>query len=561
MKRIIGKAGSLFHHVKHIVDYSKIYADLKYLYPDRRNEAFKLVKDVIKKYEGKIKSYHAHNLDQKDVFLIAYPDHIRGKHSSLKELYHYLNHVEVFTGVHILPAFLSDGDEGYSVVDYLKIDERFGSWADIQTISRKYRTIFDFILNHTSSSHFWFKEFLKGNPDYIDFYITKNTSEENMKAWENVYRPRATPLFHRYKMNNGEKIEVWTTFSKYQVDLNYKNPKVFAKMLDVALFYALHGINILRLDAVGYVWKKENTKCINLEETFKFVSVLRSIFNIVAPHLLLLTETIVPFEENVEYVKNGSDMTYNVALPMMLFYTLFSEDGKKLARWINSLNSVTSNKYFLNVLSTHDGFSIPPVKGLLTKDEIEFVIDEAEKRGALFTLRNTPLQEEVYEINSTLMSMISNNDEHDFERFLLLHSVLLTIPGIPALYLNNVLLDENDYSLVKKTGIARDISRRRFNANQVHLRGRKAHVQQMLFDMIKKRKSIPFLNPKNKVKARWKDGVLTIQRGKFFAFHNFTDSIKEHVLNPDEVFEGEERVTMSLDPYSFYWIENHRKIF
>ncbi len=542
--------------INNLPKFAKLYSKLGILYGNRRREAFYLLKEVMKKYKGRIKQNHEKKLSEKDIFLIAYPDHIRGKESPLKELYKYLNTMSVFTGVHILPPYESDNDGGYSVVDYLTIKKDFGSWGDIQTIGRKYRLILDFVLNHTSINNRWFQEFLKENSNYKDFYITRKEGED----WSMVYRPRATPLFHRFKQGE-KKIEVWTTFSKEQVDLNYRNPKVLAKMVDVALYYALHNANILRLDAIGYVWKKENSPCINLEETYAFVEMLRLIFDIVAPHVLLLTETIVPFKENTIYLNHGSDITYNVALPMMLFHTLFSREGQKLASWINSLNEITKKKYLLNVISTHDGFSIPPVKDLLTKEEIEYVIDIAEKKGALFTMRSTPLEEQVYEINSTLIDMIKDKDNYTEEKFLLLHSVLLTIPGVPALYLNNVVLDENDYKTVKKTGVPRDVSRRKFKAKDVHLKGKKAHTQELLIHMINKRKTLKNLSPNYPVEASWKDGILTIKRGNFYAFHNFTENTRELVLSHVVIGEDEEKFSIELKPFSFYWIENKKKLF
>ncbi len=501
------------------------------LYPSKSEEALQLITSLLHKY-----SFEGSRIPftQKDLIVIMYPNHIQNGRAPLLDLHNFL-HNSPFTGVHILPFFLSDGDEGFSVVNYKLIDPSFGTWKHIDEISKKHRLMVDIILNHTSTSHEWFKKFLERDPKYKEYYITST----NKHPWSHVFRPRSSPLFHTYSFNGNPPVDVWTTFSDRQVDLNYRNPMVLKEMIEVALHYIQHGAEILRLDAIGYVWKKENSSCLNIEETFLFVSLLRKIFDRIAPHVYLLTETIVPFKENIKFLNYGSDIVYNVSLPLLLFHTLFNQNAKKISYWINDLNKIIRDKYFLNVISTHDGFPIPPVKGILNDEEINKIIELAKSRGAQFTFRNNKGNSEVYEINSTLLSLLDK--KYMFDQFLLFHSVLLTLPGIPAFYFNNLMIDENDYDSFYKTKTSRTLHRRRFNS--LNLPKHKEQVRANLFNMIKLRKSISDLHPNIPVRAEEKNGMLIISRGKFKAYHNFTNEFKE-VDN------------IQIKPYGFTWLLN-----
>jgi len=213
-------------------------------------------------------------LDQSDVVLITYADQFRRNGEkplqTLREVALGLFYPEIST-LHLLPFYPYTSDDGFSVSDYLLVHPDFGDWQDIQALSKDFRLMFDAVVNHTSVSHEWFQHFLAGDPEYDNFYITANPSDERLK-W--VVRPRALPLLTEFQGKAG-KVHVWTTFSADQVDLNYANPKVLQKMTETILEYIRLGAQFIRLDAIAYLWKEIGTTCIHLPQTHAVVQFWR----------------------------------------------------------------------------------------------------------------------------------------------------------------------------------------------------------------------------------------------------------------------------------------------
>jgi sucrose phosphorylase len=246
---------------------SEVFGDLKNLM-DVYGRA-EVIKEKRKKYNDRVL------LNEKDAVLITYPDTIYEEgEKPLVTLLHFLKkHVRgAVTGVHILPYFPSSSDGGFAVINYKEVDPRFGSWGHIQNIARDYRLMVDLVINHVSSKSKWFAGFLQGDKRYREYFIWTDKPIDMPK----VFRPRESPLFSKFETAIGEKY-VWTTFSADQIDLNFKNPEVLLKIIDVLLFYLSQGIEIIRLDAIGYVWKEPHTSCVNLAKTHQIVKLLRRI--------------------------------------------------------------------------------------------------------------------------------------------------------------------------------------------------------------------------------------------------------------------------------------------
>ncbi len=521
---------------------------LKELYPDRYEEVSSLINNVIAKYSINPPKFGYFN--EKDAILIVYPDQLNGIKKPLNVLKEFLDEIMVFTGVHILPFFPYSSDDGFAITDFRKVRDDLGSWKDIREIGKHYRLMVDLAVNHTSASHVWFKKFLEGDPYYKNFYIV-----DGKEGWGRVFRPRATPLFHPFQKANGEVVNVWTTFSKDQVDLNYKEPKVLASMIDTMLFYVKNNATILRLDAIAYTWKKKNTSCVNLREAKLLVKLFKSVLKQISNDIYIITETNVPHKENISYFDFGADMVYNFTLPPLLLYSVYSKDCDVLASWINSLNSTLSKGIFANFIASHDGIGLVPAKEILKESQIELIVNEAKKRGALFTYRTTPIGKEVYEVNSTLFSAIKDNAEWDYNKFLNLHSIMMSIPGVPFLYSESVLIAENDYSLYKKTKRPRSINRAHFTFDEIYsIYGERKKAIRKLFEMLFKRKFIKDLNPKKEVKATWEKPVLKIKRGKFLSLHNFSEKPVNIDVEGFDVFKIKEVSSVRLEPYGFTWL-------
>jgi len=154
-----------------------------------------------------------------------------------------------------------------------------------------------------------------------------------------VIRARAHPLLTTFN-RNGKDIHLWTTFSVDQVDLNYQNPDVLIKMLDVLLFYASKSARIIRIDAIGHVWKKPGTTCLNLAEVHHLVRLIREVLNVVFPNVQLLTETNVPHEENIQYFGDGTNeaqLVYQFSLPGLVTHSFLTGNRTKLTEWGKTL--------------------------------------------------------------------------------------------------------------------------------------------------------------------------------------------------------------------------------
>jgi hypothetical protein len=247
----------------------------------------------------------ANRLTECDVFLITYGDQVTepGK-PPLQTLAEVLEeHIAgIVTGIHLLPFFPYSSDDGFSVIDYTTVKPELGTWADIERLGRSFRLMFDAVINHISAESAWFRAFIEGNRRYQDYFITVEPGID----LSDVVRPRAKPLLTPIQTTEGEKL-VWTTFGPDQIDLNYANPDTLLDIIDVLLLYVEKGVEVIRLDAIAYLWKKIGTSCIHLEETHRVVRLFRAVLDAVAPHVILITETNVPHEENVSYFGNGHD--------------------------------------------------------------------------------------------------------------------------------------------------------------------------------------------------------------------------------------------------------------
>src|SRR5688572_30027520 len=235
--------------------------------------------------------------DERDVVLITYGDLITAPgRSPLRALAGLL---ETFmkgsiNTVHLLPFFPYSSDRGFAIIDYEDVDPRLGTWQEVERLGERFRLMFDGVFNHVSSKSRWFQRFLNGRPGFEDFFVAFNTRDaigpDHLRL---ILRPRTSDLLTRFQSISGPRW-VWTTFGPDQVDLNFKNPRVLQRVVEVLLYYVRRGANIIRLDAITYVWRELGTRCAHLRETHALVQLFRAILDVVAPQVALVSETNVP---------------------------------------------------------------------------------------------------------------------------------------------------------------------------------------------------------------------------------------------------------------------------
>ncbi|MFO7902045.1 MAG: alpha-amylase family glycosyl hydrolase [Planctomycetota bacterium] len=411
--------------------------------------------------------------DQRDMVLITYGDQVReAGHTPLESLQRFVADYqlhELINIVHILPFCPSTSDDGFSVVDHKAVDPNLGSWSDIARIAARGELMFDLVLNHVSQASAWFQGYLAGDERYLDYFIEVDP-DTDLSA---VTRPRSSPLLTRCQTSRGPR-HVWTTFSADQIDLNYANPAVLLEVLNTLLFYIQQGARIVRLDAVAYLWKEIGTSCIHLPRTHGIVKLMRDIVDILAPHVLLLTETNVPHVENISYLGSGDEahMVYQFSLPPLLAEALLRHDATTFNAWLSSLDSAPPSTTYFNFTASHDGIGVRPLEGLVSETRRKQLVEIARARGGrVGTKRNPDGTDTPYELNVTYLDLLSHPECSDpgryAARFLASQAIMLSLRGIPGIYFNSLVGACNDYEAVEASGIARRINRRKFKRSEL----------------------------------------------------------------------------------------------
>jgi len=414
--------------------------------------------------------------DQRDSVLITYGDSIRraGEHplATLKTFAD--DHLQgAVRTIHILPFFPYSSDDGFSVIHYRTVNPDLGTWDDVQALHANFDLMFDLVLNHVSRHSGWFRDYELGIAPGRDYFIDVNPAED-LSA---VVRPRSLPLLTKIHTRVGEK-HVWTTFSADQIDLDFSNPDVLFEILDILLLYVLMGARIIRLDAIAYLWKKIGTSCIHLDETHQVVKIFRDFLRMVAPHVILLTETNVPHEENISYFGKGDEahMVYQFSMPPLVLHAALSGKAKYLTRWAAALQDDAPNgcTYF-NFTASHDGVGVRPLEGLVPDEELEWLVGEVKKRGgAVSTRRMSDGSDKPYELNITYYDAVSfpsgGSEDLHAARFLATQAVPIAFKGIPGIYINSIVATPNDHALVEKTKRARSINRTKWDYEELEKR-------------------------------------------------------------------------------------------
>ena len=292
--------------------------------------------------------------------------------------------------IHILPFFPSSSDRGFSVIAYEEVDPNLGTWDDIEELSLRYRLMFDGVFNHVSAASRLFQEFLNGNPNFSDFFVRFSTreqvSEDHLRL---ILRPRVNDLLTGFNTIGGRQY-VWTTFGPDQIDLNFKNERVLARVVEILLYYVRRGADIIRLDAITYLWTELGTTCAHLQQTHVVVQLLRSILEIVAPRVALVTEANVTHEELVTYFGNGRNeahMVYNFALPPLVLLAFQESKCELLSRWAEKLQNPSDTATYFNFLDSHDGVGLLPIKNIVSPERIERMVRKALTHGGIVSYR------------------------------------------------------------------------------------------------------------------------------------------------------------------------------
>ena len=349
------------------------------------------------------------------------------------------------------------------MVDYREVDERYGNWEDVSKLSKEFELMFDLVLNHCSSKSPWFREYVSGVEPGKN-YIKEGDIEDDLSA---VVRPRSSPLLTPYQTRAGER-QVWTTFSADQVDLDWTSSDLLFEFLDIIMFYVSLGCRILRLDAVAFLWKEIGTNCLHLPKTHEVIKLIRNFIEVVAPDVLILTETNVPHQENVSYFGKGDEAhaVYQFSLPPLLLHGLLRGTAKNVTHWAENLAPPPKGCYFLNFTASHDGIGVRPLEGILPTEEILSLAEEVRNNGGHVSMRKMEDGSEFpYELNATYYGALSDKADQGVgeKRFLCSQAIALAMKGIPAVYFHSLCGTDNFKEGVEQTGQNRTINRRKWD--------------------------------------------------------------------------------------------------
>ncbi|MGF6235721.1 glycosidase [Leclercia sp. 1548] len=559
---------------------AKIKSLINFVYGESFSEAhLKVLLEKIDNAGSVITGKSKAGWDEKDIVLITYADQFSAPgEKALPVFTRFYNEwlSRSFSHVHLLPFYPWSSDDGFSVIDYHEVAPETGSWRDVAELKKSASLMFDFVCNHMSAKSKWFENYINQTPGYEDFFISVDP-ETDLSA---VTRPRALPLLTPFTLHDGSVRHLWTTFSEDQIDLNFASPEVLIAMVDVLLHYLMEGARYIRLDAVGFMWKIPGTNCIHLEQTHRLIQLFRAITDRVAPGTVLITETNVPHKDNISYFGDGENeaqMVYQFSLPPLVLHAVHCQDVRALCQWASSLKLPSMKTTWFNFLASHDGIGLNPLRGILPESEILSLVEKLQQEGALVNWKNNPDgTRSPYEINVTYLDALSAKESEDNERiarFILAHAVLLSFPGVPAVYIQSILGSRNDYDGVERLGYNRAINRKKYRVGEIdaELEDNKSlrhSIYHRLTQLIAIRRTEKAFHPDSQTIFETSGAhvfkiIRTADNGEritaLFNFSNHQQNIHSDIETGRELIAGEDirSTTLSLNPWQVMWIKEN----
>jgi amylosucrase len=396
---------------------------------------------------------------------------IRSKIPYLKEL--------GITYLHLMPLFKApegENDGGYAVSSYRELNPALGSMEELNSLASDFRRagislVLDLVFNHTSDEHPWAERAKAGDEEYMNFYHIfpsrelPDRYEQNLREIFPEEHPGAFTFFPT--LFHGRGGWVWTTFHSYQWDLNYANPAVFNRMAEEMLYLANQGVEVIRLDAVAFIWKQMGTSGENLPEAHRLISAFNAVARITAPALLFKSEAIVHPDDVVKYIHPSEcQLSYNPLLMTLLWNSLATREVRLLSQALNTRFKLHPDTAWVNYVRCHDdiGWTFSDedavILGFNGHDHRSFLNEFYRGRFPGSFARGLPFQENPRtgdcRISGTCASLAGlekalreegpDEVELAIRRILLIHGIILTVGGIPLLYLGDEVATLNVYS-------------------------------------------------------------------------------------------------------------------
>jgi len=479
---------------------------------------------------------------------VCYVDRYAGTLTGLRERIPYFRELGL-TYVHLMPLFkspLTRNDGGYAVSSFREVNPALGTLSELTALATDLRAegislALDLVFNHTSDEHEWALKAKAGDPEYQAYYRMfpdRTVPDQYERTLREIFPEQAPGNF---TFVPEVQQWVWTTFNTFQWDLNYANPVVFTAMLDTMLFLANQGVQVLRLDAVAFIWKQIGTTCENLPQAHAIIAAYNQLLRIAAPAVIFKSEAIVHPDEVIKYIGRECQISYHPTLMVLLWEALATREVRLLRHTMEKRFALPPDTAWVNYIRVHDdiGWSFAD------EDAAELGINGFDHRGflnAFYTghfpgsfARGLPFNYNPHtgdmRISGTAASLAGLESaleladpaaiELAIGRLILIQGLTIAIGGIPLIYLNDELGALNDYSYRHAPATADDsrwVHRPRFDqalwAARHDLHSPTGQIYSSIRRMIALRKASPAFSAAGK--ANWPDSgnphVLLIER-------------------------------------------------
>jgi len=560
-------------------------------------------------------------LGQKWVGMALYCDRFATDLTDLRAKLPYLQDLGINL-LHVMPILdcppgASDG--GYAVRNYKKVDARYGTTEDVEALAatltqRDMLLALDVVVNHTSDEHEWAQRARQGDPKYQDYYYVfddRRLPDAYEQGMPEVF-PQQAPGNFTWDAAMGKW--VMTVFNTYQWDLNYRNPAVLIEMMDVILFWANKGVDILRLDAVAFLWKKIGSSCQNEREAHQLLQLMKDCCQVVAPGVLFIAEAIVAPSEVSKYFGEDAinakecEIAYNATFMALLWDAVATKNARLLNQGVKNLPVKLERATWLNYVRCHDdiglGFDDRDISlaGYDPHQHRRFLIEYFTGRFEGSPARGLPFGENPKTGDARftgslaslvgLESALDSQDDHAIDAaiktIVLLHSMILSFGGIPLLYYGDAVGTLNDMAYLTDSSKANDTRwahRSHFDWDKAEKRHQSGTVEQRLFSALKRlialrKELVAFADVDNRQLLPVKNlNLLAFLRTdpksshhKVLVVGNFSDQAQTldlRELSPGPLFLHQEvkdlvmgtklvldNHTLVIAPLSFYWLSD-----
>ena len=568
-------------------------------FSDERDKALRLLDD---KREAAADWYKQNDM----LGMMFYIDNFAGNMKGVEGKLDYLEKCNV-NYIHLMP-FLDTvperSDGGYAVADFRKVQEKLGTMEDLESLTaacheKGINVCMDFVMNHTSQDHEWAKKARQGDGEYMSryFFFADQEIPSQYEATVPQVFPTTAPGNFTWLPDAGHF--VMTSFYPYQWDLNYKNPRVFNEMMYNFLYLANKGIDIIRIDAVPYIWKELGTQCRNLPQVHTIVRMMRMIGEIVCPGVLLLGEVVMEPEKVVPYFgtveKPECHMLYNVTTMATTWHTVATRDVKLLKKQLDIVNALPKDYLFLNYLRCHDDIGWGLDYGTLwlegmgershkqyLNDDFQGYAGDSNSRGELYNA--DPVTGDARFCGTTasmcgVEKAVSEQDAQAEEKAVrldvMLHAYMFMLSGIPVLYSGDEIGQLNDYSYKddpNKAADSRYIHRGAMDWKKAGRISDKDTVEGKIFGRLGRLEQIRKAEKAFVAEAdawtieTWDASILCIGRyfegDKIIGIFNFSEFDKTAWIKEDDgiyedLISGAElkAVDVSIPAYGFYYLK------